>query len=769
MKLYKSTVTIDNEEKVVVCANVKETGTETQASNYARLHHIHIYDRSYSMSGDLNALVENMKETFKHIDEDDLISVIWFASEDQGAVLFKGVRKSDDLATILDKNRSPQGCTCFSKPLQDANAIIDDLKDICPAFNLTFFTDGETVTYHSREEEEKRIFIEIAKMKGHLVALNTIGYGHYYNEDLLQRMSAESPFGKMYHSTNISEYADIFSHTYEIVREMVNESLEVFAPHAEILYLSNKAATLAANKLDIGMISRVKNQVFVIADGLGDFDINGETYNVDDITAAIPAPTMKNFLYALASEYYYIGRQEVAISILGNNLRDRFCVDVSLNAFTPDERAGVRKTLDTAIFKNPTRLQTGEAPVNYVPAADAPCVMELLNLLTMGDNYYMPISNKDYQRIGSKVTDGFSLFKRNEEESVRAPFNEFVFNANHLNMSIRFTIQGAVALNPKQAKAHNLPASIDTVMYRNQTIIKDGHLNMTSFVADVDAQTLNSIESVDETRNSIEVLGGMTNDMYGRPTQAIGTFIRVHLDRLPLINRAAVDDSVSGIDIIHSIISRQEDIKAQQKVTKYYRDLAFEASAHARKAAYSGQGIAYTADQIQVLQDHGLDKAGRYTGIDNAKSESTDSYESRILGMTLKGWSSLPSVKSVLEKVAHNAGVADGSVTGKVKALNQPSMAMVRAIDAIHAEGLDVVNKANFVTLEDRTKQLRAGLLTDAVLLNTAKLAKVLTGSWWEGLEVDNKGKYLYEAANPSLVTEERTLVITSGYKTINF
>lgn len=770
MNLYKSTVEIDGKSHLVVCANVKETEDQSQTNTYARLHHIHVYDRSYSMSGSLDGLVENMKETFKHIDDDDLISVIWFASEDQGAVLFKGVRKSDDLNTILDKNKSPRGCTCFSKPLADANGIIEDLKDLCPAFNITFFTDGATVTHHSEAEEERRIFVEIAKMKGHLVALNTIGYGHYYNEDLLQRMSAESPFGKMYHSTQVTEYADIFSHTYEIVREMVNESLEVIAPNAEILYLTNKSASLAANKLKIDMISRIKNQVFVILDGEGDFDINGETYDTSDISAAIPAPTMKNFLYALASEFYYIGRQEQAISILGNNLRDRHFVDVSLNAFTADERAGVRKVLDKAIFKNPTRMASGEAPANYVPAADAPCVMELLMLLTTGDNYYMPIPSSEYTRIGVQVTDGFNLFTRKADDPVRAPFNEFVFNSKHLNLSLRYSVNGSVKLNPRQAKAHNLPAEIETVRFRNQTLIKDGHLNVVSFVADVDKGTLNAIQSVEATANSIEVLGGMTNDMYGTPTQANGTFIRVFLDRLPLINRAAVAEDISGIDRVHGLISRIEDLKAEQKVVKYFRDLAFEASAHARKAAYATQGIEYTVDQIEVLKEHGLDKAGRYAGIDNAKpaTEETDSYISRILDMTLKGWSSLPTVKSVLEKAEHNAKVeAEGK--GKAKAINQPGMAMLRAIEGIKSEGLDVVNKENFLELEDRTKRLRMLILAEQVDLNTAKLAKVLTGSWWEGLEVDAKGKYLYEAPSPDNAEENRTLVITSGYKSINY
>ena len=141
----------------VVTASIREE-KKVEETSVERLHHIHILDRSGSMYSNIDRLVENVKQTIDFMADNDLISVIWFSGEGECKALLKGATKSPDLFKLLDTMKSILSCTCFSEPLQLANEVIDELKALCPNFSVTMFTDGETVTSHSREEEERRIF-----------------------------------------------------------------------------------------------------------------------------------------------------------------------------------------------------------------------------------------------------------------------------------------------------------------------------------------------------------------------------------------------------------------------------------------------------------------------------------------------------------------------------------------------------------------------------------------------------------------------------------
>jgi hypothetical protein len=731
MQMYKSLVKVGNQDKMVIAVNWKDDAKSTSETTVDRLHHIHVLDRSYSMSGHLNQLVENVKQTIDVMSDNDLVSVIWFSGEGEGDILLKGASKSDDVKKLLDTLKRPVGCTCFSEPLTKVNTIIDDLSAICSNFSVTFFTDGETVTRHTQQEEETRIFAQIAKMKDKIMALNTIGYGHWYNQDLLQRMADSSMFGKMIHSTQINEYKDIWTHTYTMLADMVVEKVIVdtvagsnYVP--DILYLSSKTTKLAKGSMELSFLDKKKNQFFLVLDpSESHFIMNETTHPTYTIKKKIPAPTLKNFYYALAYEYYYAGRGEEAIDILAENLHDKYAIDKALNSFTADERASFLKDLKKFTFRNMTRMKDGEAPEGYVPAEDAFCVMDLLKILaTTGENFYVPV--KDYNRIGLKVEDNFNLFKANDKP-VEAPFKDFVFNQQHLNLSIRYMVTGTVQINPRQAKAHTLPTVVDSRIFRNQTIIKDGVLNVQKFTAWLDKATLNSLYGLITQKLIPQGLYSYVGKAeYG----AKRYLIQFDLTTIPVINRL-YSKKADGIDTIKEVVTQIENLKAEQKVINYYLGKQVQFNPVEKKFEQEG----YTAEQIEVLKQHGLNAKLDYQGIDNkaADKNENDFYESRLLEMKLKGWSSLPKVEEVIQKAK------DG------KKINEPGLAMLTAIEVIQGLGWDTPSAKAKEELEKLLAGTKNQLFDMNVELNTLKMAKVLTGGWWEGLDVDGKGNFTYE------------------------
>ena len=226
-KIYKNQILINGEQKTLITINVKEEQQTVETKTVDAVHHVHVLDRSGSMNGLIDQLIEEVKLTLDQISDEDYVSIVWFSGANECKTLFKGSKKDKALYQKLDTLKSTVGLTCFSEPMKEVNEIIEDLYDTCPNISITLFTDGQPVVPWNEDEEERRIFSEIEKMKDKVLALNTIGYGYYYNQDLLRRMSSMTSFGSAIHSSKINEYLPIFGYNYEKVADLVAETIEI--------------------------------------------------------------------------------------------------------------------------------------------------------------------------------------------------------------------------------------------------------------------------------------------------------------------------------------------------------------------------------------------------------------------------------------------------------------------------------------------------------------------------------------------------------------
>jgi von Willebrand factor type A domain len=739
MKTYKSKVRLGNSEKTVVAINYTGEEQVQEGVTVDRLHFIHLLDRSGSMHSHLPRLMDEVDETLEYMSDNDLISVVWFSGEGQYKTVFKGKSKRDrdDIKVLLNSLKNSVGLTCFSEALKEADDIVEDLQALCPNFAVTLFTDGQPVV-SSYDAEMKAIWANLDKLKERVMAVNTIGYGHWYNKELLEQIAATTPFGRFIHSSQIAEYSDIFSHNYEILSNMVVERVEVSSSvPSEILYLTSKNTKYAADELRLDFLNKTKNQFFFIMDDeSGTIKVNDTEIVVADITAKINSASLNNLYYSLAFEYYYAGKADDSLDVMAHTIRDKAFVDRHINAFTVDERQEYQDAVEKAIFSNKLRLSEGEAPEGYVPADDAFCVMDLLKLLSNDNNYYIPLSSKEYNRIGLKVTDNFNLFRADDKKKVLAPMNEYVFNQKHLNISVKYRVDGTVKLNPIDAKNVGLDKEVDSQIYRTQTIIKDGHLNIENIRVRVSAPTYSDLMVLHgEGKLSIPEIAKEVNAVYAEGTTDI-EFVDVLFDltALPIINRMYAKQSTPE-NILDSIITLNT-LKAKQKVFNYYIGKLQEKT-YANKKTESF--TEFTADQIRVLESHGLSSKLDYRGIDNEKKEKSedDFYESRLLEFALKGWSSLPKVDDVID--------------GKKK--NAPAEVMKNAITlAVTVMNADSTDKEKLENLGGLLDAVKKGILKTTIDLNTQKIAKVVTGGWWEGLEVNKKNDYEFTKDGNTLI-----------------
>ena len=735
MSMYKSVVDVGGVSKVLVAISHKDEGDAqvVESTTVNVLHHVHILDRSGSMYSSINTLIDNVQKTIDAIGEEDLLTVIWFASDGQHRTLIKGAKKFEKLNVILDSIRSTLGCTCFSSPLKELNTILDEIGDVAPV-SVTLFTDGCPVTPWSSAEEESRCMTELNKMKDRILAFNTVGYGNYYNQSLLKAFSATSEFGTMIHSSKLDDYLTIFNHNFEKVSEAVCESISVDS-HAniDIVYLNRTFTKMDTTEFKLSRIDKRKNQIFLLDSEDFDFMYNSVLHstcdtNLTKFISKVPEASLLNFYYAYAYNLYYAGRRLESLDVLAKNIGDKALVDSHLRSFTYDECATHAAHLEQCVYHNNYRYSEGKCDPTYLPADDAKCVLDILNDLQTTDSYYIPFSKniKGYDRIGRKAEDSFNLFEKSEEE-VRTPFSDFVYNKTKMNLSIRFYINGTVALNPKEAKGLGIDSVVKSGMFRNHTIIKDSNLNMKQIEAiipleKVDLSYMEIIETLPLEKGSV---GDYT------PTRVV-----IDFSQFPIINRSYINDS-KNIDTIFDVVRATTRFEAEQKIVGYFIDQV--ASSDVLKK--TGVLKEYTVDQIQLLENHGLDKNLNYKGVDvkKASAEESDSYQTRELDFYFSGFSTFGKVQEMLDRVASNK-----KLTANLEELKTQYDSV---ISEANKSGIDLAKECTATRdfLFEKRDFIKTTLLQHRNHLSVLKIAMVLSGDWFTGLSLDDKGNSYYE------------------------
>lgn len=763
---------VSNDKYVYQISPLIEKGKvkEEEIKMETQIHFIHIIDRSGSMHYDLPKLIDNVKHTLNCMKDNDLISVIWFASEHQCEVLLKGASKNQHgIKELIDTLRTSMGCTCFSRPLQEADKVINDLKVLCPNFAVTLFTDGCPVVPWSYKEEVERIEKMVAKIAPNVISMSTIGYGNYYDKELLEKMTAN--LGKYFHSSEIDDYSEIFAHNYKVAKgcSLENTKIEfvsIFDNDYEILYITENDSKLVRNQeLNLNSLSKRKNLAFLITNKpleTGDsILVNDEVVYKEGIElpkfGKITKATLPALALTMAYEYMYAGRNDEAIDVLISFAKQSDKPNIAkavrkvINAFTMSEKQDtinyLRKIAFNSTFRNREfAIEDGVTfDINNIQNQLTAnfCVMDLLNILAQDkDAFYYPVTD-EYQRIGMKTNESFSLFKSTSKANL-APFSGIELNSNLMNVNITYSIDGEVALNPNSAKSVGLPTIINSRIYRKNTIIKDGNMHIKKFRITLNKDTLNLLmEKQDEL-----VTSGFDKFLFNIETLTESTYmadIKFDSDNtLPIATRKFATQ-VDTKDV-YNAVKELNILKAQQKVlNNEIKETRSKSSVGMKVDQYQ----AYTSDQIKVLKEHGLDSKLNYSGIGRTTEkvdENTDSYDVRVMSFDLAGWSSLPSVADVLKRVANN------------KALNAPATAMFNELESIKMFDSITSHIERARILEERLNDVKAKILDLSFFLSTTRMAKIITGSWFSDLTVEGeKFVYIDEATSDKLIIKNTT------------
>jgi len=735
---------IGGKEKVLVIYDHKdyfsreESPSVTTSQDRAGIHYIHVIDRSGSMYGNINTLIDNVKQCVNEMRASDLLSVIWFSDHDECETVIKGAKRGPEINKLLDNLKSVESITCFSSPLREIRKVVEDLKVMCPDFMVTFFTDGHPVTTSwSYSEELNKIEKELLEMPENVIALNTVGYG-YYNKELLQIMSRASTLGKTFHSHNIREYYEIFQHNQERTLGLTTQKMEFSSSSVEdrILFMSDKDSSLFLNNSTVlTKWSQDRNFVVFICDEAGEVCVDDSVYEVNKLPQLVNATFQDHFLYTLAYELYYAGHARECLDILSQNLRDKRLIDEHLQAFTNRERQAFTDLLCKASFDLESRLYEGVAEPGYVPDANSPCILDWFMILEESEeSYYLP-EKTSYTRTTKQVKDTDRKFKRGSAE-IMAPVSDMIWAKDRLNLTLSYPIDGVVDLDTDEASRVGLPEAIPASEWRAHTFIKDGEPHVSSGTFLVTRETLDKLEEVSQTSSVAD----------NRRTDGLLEIV-LNFEDLPVINQSYVKRSLD-LNTVFDLTMTTLKLQALQKVVKHYSNEIQENRALTQKES---QFQHLTLEQIEVLKNHGLDKELRYSPVssETKSSKEADYYEVRAFEFQIKGCASLPSIAKLGEKLAK---VASGNSRSKLNFVEET----MRDYEEELQEKFDF-EKPSFETRDlvyKELKEIKRALKKTRASLSCLKMSRVLTGDWWPELVEDDKGNYTWQNGDHVMVAK---------------
>lgn len=695
-----------NKDLYVVAQDVVVDGAKKKPSN---VNHVIIYDRSGSMGGTLSSLIEDLKTHLRKVQLGDTVSLGWFSGEGSFRFPLKGhkVTSNDDfkaLDKVLDANSTIIGTTCFSEILADTEQVVKDLKPFGDNFSLMFLSDGYPVV-SNYNKEVTAINNAIKKVAGKVTSAVLVGYGDYYNKELMADMT-EKFGGQLVHSSDLKSLdATLESYVTNAGKSKPRVIVELAMPQAAGL---DFAFSIHGNAVNTYAID--KNVVAYLPSG------EDETvYFFTDKKPAGKESALTKGVYAAAYTLTQRAKTDLAMKVM-SAIGDVALVTQLNNAFTnADYGKAELALLDAMNYEN--RRFTGGHKVDCLPKDDAFCLMDALDLL-MSDSEaeFQPFHDAfEYKKVGvgTKTKAGYPEFKPDRES--RVPLTDLVWNDTKLNLSIRALINGEVDLPKKSVSGLTRPAGISSVranIWRNYTIVRDGFLNVTKLPVSLSKKTYEKF-----------LAEGVIDQEHNR--HYAGRVYVLHLDRLPVINRAAASTNLNAHVLCDKVLTEAK-VESFLKVAKAELESLVPRKERVEAALSSDPSTA------AFLRDCGMtvSNTGEYTfSPPTEKLDPVDFYMAKEFKIKVKGMSSLPKVDDVKAKVA-----AKKELTGY-------SEYMADALKTISKDLSNVKSSDRVTKLETLIANARHDLYDVRSTIQRTKYAVLLSKRWFSDLKSreDNK------------------------------
>lgn len=645
--------------------------------------HIVVIDCSGSMSGELPEIRTQLKKKLpKLLAEQDTLSIVWFSGKGQFGVLIENepvatLADLKDVEKAIDRWLKPVGLTGFKEPLAEVEKLVGRVSKARPrsVFSLFFMSDGQDNQWSKAD-----ILKTVESVSGSLAAATFVEYGYYADRPLLTQM-AEKAGGSLVHAKDFDSYQPVFEAAMA-KKIMGGKRVEVEIggdPIGGFVYAltDGDLVTFGIQGNKVLVPEGLQTLWYVSPSSVGTVQT--------DVSPALGAA------YAAMSLYSTRMKSDVILPFL-KVTGDVAFVEQFAGLFGKQAYSAFMDATKAAAFDPTKRLTKGYDP-NKVPREDAYTVLDFLRALSGDDKNRLLLDHEAfrYNRIGRGRVDATSVLTdeelaevvkltaemaqtkdakkvaelagqiaalTNKPEALKfeaAPAPEgysvtnLTYNEDRPNISVLVKKLGTVDISARNPPA-GIPSKFETFVYRNYAIVKDGLVNVKVLPCRVNDQITDSVtQAIRDGRAPAEAFTFNSD----------GTML-ANLDKLPVINRQMVKE-VSADDFFTKSYALTQ-VQAEAKVYNTIKKEQFPRKSEGFSALYGEDGANW-------LKEQGFTD---YSGFNPkaVQAEATDFYMGKELKVSLKGLSSLPTLKVARENIAKNK-------------VNAPTALMQPAIQAV--------------------------------------------------------------------------------------
>lgn len=604
-------------------------------------HHIWLIDRSGSMWNDLDDLVEHVKSCIDLLKIGDYLSIGYFSSEGEFRFPINGVEVTEKekfkttVQSLLDKFKTPLNLTCFSEILLEVVNLQSDYSNLVENTFMFLLTDGFPVV-RDPNKELSNILLAADKLSEVLSFTVLIGYGDYYNHDLLHKIQCRLGNSQLFHCSEMEQVKQVLlnfnftvsSYSTEVIN-LPEDFDDVLNDCVYLLREKEKSPLSRHSVIPNGDGYKVALPKPEYASVYFYFSQLGETNEVE---------VLPNFLaYALASVLYEGENVEDSQHLMAR-IGDLALAKKISNTYSPTEKAALVTMLSEACFNKSLQYMEGYSDDIENQLNKTLSVLQLLKILK-DKNSQLLVSHPafQYKSVNQKLKypEGSLKFKTDNQTGLN--LSKLVWNEKRLNLSLGTVVPGTVKL-PLDKKLGDLAGQdFETVSYRTYTIIQEGRLNVTKLPVRITEPLFNQLTEFHQE--------GYLKFNY--PTYDPEMVYILDLSNLPVVSKADVLSSELETSINQLLITKV-DLGAKCKVINAFLK---------GQEPEVTEDWPYSDEQTEVLNTYGLKLYG--FNPEPIKQEIIDRIPvvEAFFKCNTRGYASMPTVDKVIEAGQKNSAI----------------------------------------------------------------------------------------------------------------
>lgn len=687
------------------------------------IHYILTIDVSGSMSRDLSMIRQQLNNKLSSlVKEGNTITIVWFSGNNQAGVLKEFVEVSNltqlkELQDAITKWLVPVGLTAFNSPLKLIKELIERKGD-AGYYSLVFMTDG-----YNNDAPWAEVKDLLQALAPKLASSTFVEYGNYADTAKIREMSEITGGDAI--------YAEDFNNFSGVIEKRFSSGITSIKKLAVTLEMKKNMEmptffTLDSSDKTIKYYTTRYKKEIMVDEGTDSVFCLSEAPEGDVQSSDLKNNVLYAAFHSCISNFRYDEADIILTKIGDSNLFDLY-----INAYGKQKLNNLKETVKERAFE---ALPRPFAKLDF--NNNKYCLLNLLQDAAEDGNFFHPMSELfAYERIGAKRVAKIDLsedakkeiagaksvkeaqdalanlepeFEANENQ--KFPLTDLVWNESRANISIRTRYDGKVIL-PKNnfKKPDGSPLKeVDSFIWRNYTIIKDGIINMKTIPVSLTKELWTKLEKEG-------LLSG---------TWELDKVIALDISKMPIINRDMVRN-VSGKELANIEL---ELIKVQSE-QKYYKELDKEMNPKAFSGDMASQ---FTTEQLTWMESIGITK---YNGFapKSVAVKGGDSYMSIVLETKIEKLSSIPKISDVAKKVKEGkpVTVSESLVANAMKEYDT-EITNNKVLQNLN-EDVKKTTISNFVlTKQGKINDRRKELLNTIAL---SKFAVILSRKWFKDLK----------------------------------